>query len=318
MCPTQAAPPRTPVPAPGELMLLAVGVLGVSMSGPLMAAIAAPALAIAFWRNALGSLAVAPVALLRHREELRGLSTRGMALTLLAGLLLAGHFALWVTALKLTSVASATALVSLQAGFVVAFSRLTGGRVGRRVVTGLLLAILGVLVVSGVDLSVSARALGGDGLALAGGALAAVYVMLGGEVRRTVSTTAYTQLCYATCAAALLLACLLGHQQLWGYDARDWWRLAALHGGGPAARTLGVQPSAGHDLTDRGLALAVAGGARRSAAGGPVPAAVASGRRLPGSCAHPGRAGHRGHAGLGPAGRAGPGVIVGADQVCGS
>ncbi len=209
-------------------MLLAVGVLGVSMSGPLMAAIAVPALAIAFWRNALGSLAVAPVALLRHREELRGLSTRGMALTLLAGLLLAGHFALWVTALKLTSVASATALVSLQAGFVVAFSRLTGGRVGRRVVTGLLLAILGVLVVSGVDLSVSARALGGDGLALAGGALAAVYVMLGGEVRRTVSTTAYTQLCYATCAAALLLACLLGHQQLWGYDARDWWRLAAL------------------------------------------------------------------------------------------
>ncbi len=222
------APPRTPVPPTAELVLLAVGVLGVSMSGPLMAAIAVPALAIAFWRNALASLAVAPVALLRHRDELQRLSLRGFALILLAGLLLAGHFALWVTALKLTSVASATALVSLQAGFVVAFSRLTGARVSRRVVLGLLLAILGVLVVSGVDLSVSARALGGDGLAFAGGALAAVYVMLGGEVRRTVSTTAYTQVCYASCAAVLLLACLLGSQPLWGYDGIDWWRLLAL------------------------------------------------------------------------------------------
>jgi drug/metabolite transporter (DMT)-like permease len=198
------------------------------MSGPLMAAIAVPALAIAFWRNALASLAVAPVAMLRHRHELQRLSLRGTLLTLLAGLLLAGHFALWVTALKLTSVASATALVSLQAGFVVAFSRLTGARVTRRVVLGLLLAIVGVLVVSGVDLTVSGRALGGDGLAFAGGALAAVYVMLGGEVRRTVSTTAYTQVCYASCAAVLLLACLLGNQPLWGYDGYDWWRLLAL------------------------------------------------------------------------------------------
>ena len=35
------------------LLLLAVGVVAVSLSGPLMAAMVVPPLAIAFWRNAL-------------------------------------------------------------------------------------------------------------------------------------------------------------------------------------------------------------------------------------------------------------------------
>jgi hypothetical protein len=41
-----------------------------------MAATAVPALAIAFWRNALASAVLWPVALLRCRAELRGLERR--------------------------------------------------------------------------------------------------------------------------------------------------------------------------------------------------------------------------------------------------
>ncbi len=43
-------------------LLAVVGILGVSASGPLMAGTSAPALAIGFWRNALGTLAIAPFA----------------------------------------------------------------------------------------------------------------------------------------------------------------------------------------------------------------------------------------------------------------
>src|ERR1700712_2452998 len=43
------------LPPPRDLGLLAVALAGVSASGPIMAATAAPALAIAFWRNALGA-----------------------------------------------------------------------------------------------------------------------------------------------------------------------------------------------------------------------------------------------------------------------
>ena len=115
---------------------MAVGVVGVSMSGPIMAgATASPALAIAFWRNGLGALAVSPFAW-RARHELARLTRRQLGLCLLAGVMLAAHFATWTTSLRMTSVASATALVCLQVAWVVVITRLSGETVVRRVWMG--------------------------------------------------------------------------------------------------------------------------------------------------------------------------------------
>jgi drug/metabolite transporter (DMT)-like permease len=113
-------------------------------------------------------------------------------------------------------------LVCLQAAWVVVLSRLAGGAVPRRVWTGLAVAFAGVLLVSGVDLTVSARALAGDGLALLGGALAAVYTVVGARVRRTTSTASYTLVCYATSAFSLLVVALVAREQLIGFSAHDW------------------------------------------------------------------------------------------------
>jgi drug/metabolite transporter (DMT)-like permease len=211
-----------------NLVLAAVAVLGVSASGPLMAATAAPALAIAFWRNALAAAALAPVALTTRRSEIRSLDRREVLQTLAAGVVLAAHFGTWVTALNMTSVASATAMVSLQAGFVVLIDRLRGNQVRQGVLVGIAVSFAGVLLVSGVDFSLSTRALTGDLLALAGGFFAAVYTIVGSSVRRTVSTTTYTTLCYTTCALVCLGVCLLGGLQLHGYEASTWLALVAV------------------------------------------------------------------------------------------
>ncbi len=209
--------------------MLVVGVLGVSMSGPIMAgATAVPALAIAFWRNGLGAIAVAPVAFFRGRAELRALTRAQLRLSLLSGVMLAAHFATWVTSLRLTSVASATALVSLQVAWVVVLSRFAGVPVVGRVWLGLLLALAGVLVISGVDFTVSARALTGDALAFAGGLFAAVYTIVGGRVREQLSTTSYTLICYSTSAALLIVGCLVARLQLVGYDAKSWGLIIAV------------------------------------------------------------------------------------------
>ncbi len=186
------------------------------------AAAAVPALAMSLWRTGLGALAIAPAALTRHRSEILALSRRERVRSAFAGLMLACHFATWTTSLHYTSVAAATALVSLQVAWVVVLSRLAGRHVARQVVVGLGLALAGVLVVSGVDLSVSTRAVAGDGFALAGGFFAAVYVTVGSRVREHASTTAYTFVCYSACALALLAACLIGRVQLGGYSTRDW------------------------------------------------------------------------------------------------
>jgi drug/metabolite transporter (DMT)-like permease len=180
--------------------LMAIGVVGVSMSGPIMAgATAVPALAIAFWRNGLGALAVAPFAA-RAWRELVSLTRRQLRLCLLAGATLAAHFATWTTSLRMTSVASATALVCLQAAWIVVITRLMGENVVGRVWLGVAVALAGVIVISGVDLSISAEALTGDALALAGGFFAAVYTISGGLVRETISTSAYTAVAYSTSA----------------------------------------------------------------------------------------------------------------------
>jgi drug/metabolite transporter (DMT)-like permease len=213
-----------------DVALMAVGVLGVSMSGPLIAAMTAvPALAIAFWRTAIATMLTAPLATgATRRTAIRTMSRADLWLTTLAGLALAAHFAAWVTSLKLTSVASSTALVCLQAGWVVLFVWLAGERPDRRTGIGLVVCLVGVLVVTGVDFTVSAKALLGDLLALVGGIGSAVYMIIGGRVRQRMDTTVYTLLCYAAWSVALVAACLAGAVPLGGYAGEDWLRLVAL------------------------------------------------------------------------------------------
>ncbi|HYO41472.1 MAG TPA: DMT family transporter [Nocardioidaceae bacterium] len=204
------------------LLLMALGILAVSLSGPLMAAMVVPPLAIAFWRNALATAALATGVAGARRTEVAGLRSRTAWLVVASGAALAVHFATWVTSLTLTSVASATSIVCLQIAWVVAWQLLRGERFSAGVVTGLVLAFTGTLVVSGVDLTLSARALVGDLLALAGGVAAAAYMVIGSKARQSLSTTTYTFLCYGTCALLLLGACLVAGQPLWGYPTDQW------------------------------------------------------------------------------------------------
>jgi drug/metabolite transporter (DMT)-like permease len=218
-------------PPTRDLGLMVIALLAVSTSGPLIAVTAVPALAIAFWRNAMSAGVLLPVALVRNRSELRGLTVRERRLALLAGLMLALHFATWIPALSHTSVASATALVATQPVWSALIGTVRGERIGRQVWLGIAVSLAGALLLTGADLRVSGDALLGDGLAILGGIFAAAYMTAGSEVRRSVSTTSYTAVCYSTTALLLLVTCLVGGQGLAGYDGRDWLKLVALTAG---------------------------------------------------------------------------------------
>jgi drug/metabolite transporter (DMT)-like permease len=142
--------------------------------------------------------------------------------------MLAGHFAAWTSSLKMTSVASATALVSLQVAWVVVLARLSGRSIDTRVWVGLALSLAGVLVVSGVDGSISTRAVAGDLLAVAGGVFGAGYISVGGRVREHTTTVAYTVVCYTVCALTLAAACAVTRIPLTGFDARSWGLIVAV------------------------------------------------------------------------------------------
>ncbi|MCC3272018.1 DMT family transporter [Arthrobacter zhangbolii] len=211
-----------------NIFLALVGVLGVSASGPIMAATAAPALAIAFWRNAIGAVLMGAPAAVVHRRAFRALTGRDYKWTAVAAIALALHFACFITALQMTSVAAATALVCLQAGWIALFNVLRGIRVAPVVLLGLAAAFAGVVVISGFDLGLSREALIGDLLAVAGGALAGVYTIAGGKARETMATGTYTTLCYGACAVLLLGLCAAFRQPIIGFPPAAWLGILAV------------------------------------------------------------------------------------------
>jgi drug/metabolite transporter (DMT)-like permease len=210
------------VRAQASVAALAVAVIAVSASGPMIAYAAAPALAIAFWRTALATAVLAPVALPR-RHEIVGLAGRREGIFAgLAGAALAAHFMTWVPSVKLTGVATATALVATQPVWQGLIAVAQGRRLGRWTWTGIAVAVVGAIAATGTDVAVSRSAVIGDLLALAGAVAAAAYTALGERVRTTTTTTSYTLVCYATCALVTLPVCLAAGVPLAGYAATAW------------------------------------------------------------------------------------------------
>jgi len=224
-----AADPAWALARPGgrEVALLAVAVVGVSFSGPLTALAVAPVLAIAFWRNAAGAVLLVPL-LLRDRGGLTGLRPRDLASSVVAGLFLAAHFASWLPSLSMTSVAASTALVTSTPVWTALAARVSGVRLPRAVWAGLALAVLGTVLIAGVDVTVSWTALAGDGLALLGAVCVGGYMLAGARARARLSTSAYAVVAYGTCALTLAVAAWVAGVPLAGFSARDWWLIAAI------------------------------------------------------------------------------------------
>lgn len=179
-----------------------------------------PSLVIAAYRMAIASLILAPVVLLRHRTELRELNAADLRRIALAGLLLAAHFATWISSLEYTSVASSVVLVQTMPLFVALLSPwVLREPVRRAVLLGLGISMLGTALVAISDacsslpcpelaLSLSGTALRGDVLAVAGAIAGAGYVLIGRLVRPRVALVPYIGLAYSAAAATLALLAL--------------------------------------------------------------------------------------------------------------
>ena len=204
----------------------------------------APTLAVAFWRTILASAVLVPVVVIRNRTELRSLRRDERRTAALAGCFLALHFGSWIPSLSFTSVASSVALTCTQPVWAAVMARARREHIARGAWLGIGVALGGALLLTGVDFSLSTRALFGDALALCGGIFGAAYVTVGADARRTMSTTVYTSICYPVAACGLLVACLVGRQHLGGYSGHTWWILLAI--------TVGPQLM-GHTLVNRVL-----------------------------------------------------------------
>jgi drug/metabolite transporter (DMT)-like permease len=209
------------------LPALLVGVIAVGAAAIFIRLADAPALGIAFWRCALGVLALSPLAALRGEGIPVG---RDLWIGAVAGVALGAHFGTWIASLDYTSVAASVVLVSTTPVFVaVAAYLLFGERTSVISFVGILLAIAGTVVIAGGEKGAGNAAFFGNVLALLGAVAMAVYVLIGRSLRTGgVGTLPYSIVGYSAAALALLPVALLSGAQLWGYSATTWFWLFAI------------------------------------------------------------------------------------------
>jgi drug/metabolite transporter (DMT)-like permease len=208
------------------MLVLAVGVLAVSFSAIFIRLAqteeAVPSLAIAAWRTTIATMVLLPIALLRRRQELRGMKMADWLLAALAGLMLGIHFGTWITSLAYTSIASSAVLVStspLWVGLAAPF--VLHEPLTRWLKIGLWLALAGSVVIAlgdGLQLADGSRAMTGNGLALLGAAAMAVYYLIGRRLRQGLSLLSYTTVVYGIAALTLVSYSLMSQVPLIGYS----------------------------------------------------------------------------------------------------
>ena len=221
---------HTQIPQRPDLFRLGLGTLGIGTSGPLIALSAMPVVVLIFWRNLGGALLTLPFAVkafVTHDYKYR----RAMALSALSGVVLAFHFIGFFLAMRWTSIAAGTALVALQPIFAALIVKFLGGDIPSRAWLGMGIAFIGVIMISGVDLSISWLAFQGDIAAVIAAVLSAIYVLLGSKVQREIGTHTYTSICYFFCAITALPIALVFDFKLFDFDLREWLLLLALIAG---------------------------------------------------------------------------------------
>ena len=213
---------HTAIPAKPDLIRLGLGIIGIGTSGPLIAMSAMPILTLIFWRNLGGSLITLPFALRHSRDR------TGMKWAVIAGVLLALHFIGFFLAMRMTTVAAGTALVALQPIFAALFVKFSGGHIPSKAWLGMVVSFVGVVLVSGVDLTISLRAFLGDIAALVSAALAAAYMIAGSRAQRTLETSTYTTVCYFVCAMTALPMALIAGNEIFSFEQNEWLILLGL------------------------------------------------------------------------------------------
>ncbi len=187
---------------------LAVAVLAISFAA-LFFKQAAPThpLVVAGGRLCIASLLLAPFTIRGARAgRLPRAVLRSAAV---CGLLYAVHFGTWVASLRLTSVAASVTLVTATPLLLAAVALVTGrDRPDRRHFVSIALALIGLGLIGGADLA-SGDALLGDGLALAGAAAMAVYLLIVRRHGSELDPWAFLGVATAIGAVTLLGAALL-------------------------------------------------------------------------------------------------------------
>jgi len=194
---------------------LLISIISVSFASIFILSCQAPPLSIAFYRLLFTTLLLVPFLCIRKktRDELRNLPLSAVLLMIIIGVILATHFSLWITSLKMTSVASSVILVTAHPVLVAPVSfYFLKEKLSWLNALGIAISLSGVVVLVIGNYGFASFGLDtveGNILAMLGGIAAGLYILGGRKLRKTVSTISYAFVVYAVGAITLFFICLM-------------------------------------------------------------------------------------------------------------
>ena len=214
--------------------VLVIGVAAVSFAAifiRLAQAQSASSLVLAAARLFVASIVLTPWVLRHHWDEVRAVGLSDLRWALLSGVVLGLHFATWITSLEYTSVVNSVTLVSTNPLWVALLSPLLlREKIDRWTMIGLALAIGGgILVGLAGDTGEPPNHFDpwlGNGLALFGAFMTALYFIIGRHLRVRLSLVVYIWLVYTTAALILIGVVAVTGQQVAGLSGEAYlWML---------------------------------------------------------------------------------------------
>jgi len=210
-------------------LVLLVGVVSVSFAAIFIRLAEAPPLVIAAYRLTIASLVLILLTYKKTVPSLKQLSGRDSLLLLLSSFFLALHFALWITSLSYTSIASSVILVTCHPAFVAVISYFLWHEVlNRLTIGGMVIAFAGVVLINYGGFDFGSQAILGDVLALIAGFFMGGYLILGGYLKNRIEIMPYLTLIYTGAAIILLLATVGFGYSFTGYSGTTYLMMVLL------------------------------------------------------------------------------------------
>ena len=200
-------------------LYLVIGAISVSFAAIFIRLADAPPLIVATYRIGIASLMILPFTWKRVASASSNISKQTFLLIIIAGGFLAAHFALWITSLEYTSVASSVVLVTANPIFIALASYfLWQEKLGRLGVVGIGIALAGVLVINFGELTFGSDSLTGNMLAIIAGIMAACYLLIARLTRGKIDGMAYLTMVYSVAAILLAVVSILAGLEFTGYS----------------------------------------------------------------------------------------------------
>ncbi len=169
-----------------------------------------------FWSTALlltYQLITSPRAL-----ALKGLSPRSRKLMIIAGILLAFHFATWIASIQLTKISHSLVLESTHPVLALLLSPLILKERGSwSAVVAAILTFVGIVIIAGQDIFATNGKFFGDLLALAGALFVTLYILIARHQREKIALIPYLIVVYGTATLVLLILVVLRGYPLFDY-----------------------------------------------------------------------------------------------------